>query len=514
MADGAATVDGALLRTSALSKTFGLRRALDAVDIAFFPGRVHALLGGNGSGKSTLIKILAGVERADAGGRITVGGTSYAADDYGFADARKANIRVVHQDLALFDDLTVAENLAIGHGFPTQAGRIRWNEARRWARDFSDRHDLGIDPRQAVGELRPVQRTMVAIARVMRDADELNDAILFLDEPTAGLPDSETQELYEHLTRCAHNGQAVIVVTHRLDEALAHADLVCVLRDGRLIESRPVDGLDQGRLVELMLGRVVDSASRSDTPLGSAREPLLTVRNLHSGPIRGFELDVRPGEVVGIAGIRGAGRSRILRAIFGDLQIDDGEIVVGGRKLSGHGPAVSLDADIVYLPEDRRSDAAFMDLCVRENLTAGSTSRYWNGLRFRHRAEREDSRVLIEQFLIRARSPEQPLQELSGGNQQKVIIGRSLRRVPQLLLLDEPSQGVDVGARAEIYELLRAATGQGAAALIVASDFEELAQVCDRVVVLRGGRNGGQLAAPDIRSGELTRMTYDVEAVA
>lgn len=508
-----ASTSDVLLATSAVSKSYGGRRVLHEVSLEFAAGEIHALVGGNGSGKSTLIKVLAGVEPGDAGGTISNRQGSHPTERYGVAQAKEGEVRVVHQDLALFDDLSVAENLALGHGYPTARATIRWGDVRRRAAAVLKRYGIAARPDAPLRSLRPVERTMVAIGRVMQDAEQLTNAVLILDEPTASLPQSESRDLYAHLRAAADQGHSVWVVTHRLDEVLQHTDRITILRDGHVIGTYRTSTLDEPALVELMLGKPVEQIFVNHVrPVGHAEA--LTVRGLFSGPVRGLDLRVEAGEVVGIAGLRGSGRTTLLRTIFGDLPAESGSVSVSARTMPrAYSPKTAMSAGIAFVPENRRADAAFPDLTVRENLSAADVPLYWEGMRLRLRRERVDSGQLVERFLIRTHSAEQPLEELSGGNQQKVIMARWLRRNPRLLLLDEPSQGVDVGARAEIYGLLRKATAAGAGALVVTSDLEELAHVCDRVLVLRGGRIVGETRAPDISVQRLTEMTYETGTI-
>lgn len=499
------------LSAVSIAKTFGARRVLHGVSVDFPTGEVHALVGGNGSGKSTLIKVLAGVERGDQGGLISSPLGVFPVEDYGPAQARALGIRVVHQQLALFDDLTVAENLSIGNGYAGSRSRIDWRRNTRRATEILGNYDLDVSPSATLQTLRPVERTMVAIARVLQDEERLDHAVLILDEPTASLPDHEAHDLYQRLAACARRGHSVLVVTHRLDEVLAHADKVTVLRDGNHVATREASQIDESTLVKLMLGEAGVAALAQEKGRKTDRR-VLEVSDLNTGPLRDLDLTVDAGEIVGVAGLRGSGRSRLLRSIFGDLERVSGSISVAGKSMPAkYSPAVAMRAGVAMVPEERRSDALLPDLSVRENLTAASLRRYWDGVRLRSRQERSEALEMIDRFLIKTDGPDQVIEQLSGGNQQKVILARWLQRNPKVLLLDEPTQGVDVGARAEIYRLVRKASAGGAGALVVASDFEELVLVCDRVVVLKHGRIRAQVAGADLTVHRLTELVYETE---
>jgi ribose transport system ATP-binding protein len=483
----AASHSEAVLSVARLSKTYPGTRALIDVDFDIRGGEVHALLGGNGSGKSTLIKVLAGVEEADPGGSIMAGGRTLAADQWSPKLAHAAGLRFVHQAPALFPALTVAENIALGHGFPMVMGHIDWGRLNRRTSELLERYHVVAAPQTPVGALRAADRTRVAIIRALQDQDDADTGVLVLDEPTAALPDKEVDGLLATLRRYADAGQAILYVTHRLDEVLRIADRVTVLRDGQRVATVDAAGLTGARLVELIVGRPLDRVypETSDAP---ELEVALEITGLCGGPLRGVDLRVHRGEVLGVAGLLGSGRTELLRMLFGAYPVDAGSISLGGRRVSFRDPAAAMRAGVAYVPEDRQADATFSSLSVRQNLSAARVGDYFVTLRLRHRWERRDALASMRDFYISAASDSQPLATISGGNQQKVVLARWLRRDPQLLLLDEPTQGVDINARAEIYALIRRASSAGMAVILVANDFEELARASDRVAVLHDGR--------------------------
>jgi ABC-type sugar transport system ATPase subunit len=507
---GGTAAAGPALRLANIGKTYGGTRALVDVDLPVRQGEIHALVGGNGSGKSTLIRILAGVTRADPGGTIEVAPAApVPADGWSPDRAFAAGLRFVHQNPGVFGDLTVAENIAIGHGFPTTAGRIRWRTLREQTQALIDRFGIRATPDVPVHALHPADRTMVAVARALQDQDALAGGVLVLDEPTTALPATDIEILLAALRRCAAAGQTILYVSHRIDEVLALADRVTVLRDGRHVSTAAAAELTEGRLVELIAGRSLAAAGSSSTAPPAGRPAVLELRGLAAGRLHGIDLTVRRGEVLGIAGLLGSGRSTLLRAVFGAVRPGAGQILVDGAPLPPDGPgAGAIAAGVAYVPEDRNSEAVFPALTVRENISAGGLAAYWHRWRLRHSAERADAQAAMRSFLVRAPSDRVPLATLSGGNQQKVVLARWLRRAPRVILLDEPTQGVDVGARQEIYDIIRRSAAAGAAVVVVANDFDELVRLCERIVVLREGRIVGEQLAPHLDSHHLTELAY------
>lgn len=506
--------DRTVLRVSALSKTFPGTKALDSVSLEVHAGEIHALLGGNGSGKSTLIKVLAGVYTGDPGGEIEVAGVRAPSDGFSPARARSAGLHFVHQNPAVFPSLTVAENLAIGRGFDTgPGGWIRWRSQHRRAEEVLERFHIDARPQTPVDALRPADRTMIAIARALQDQDGSAEGVLVLDEPTASLPAPEVRLLLDALRRYAAAGQTIVYVSHRLDEVLDIADRVSVLRDGRHVGTVHIAETDEAGLIGMIVGRSLDRVF-PDMPEPAEGDVVLEGCHLAGGPLRDVSFSLQRREVLGIAGLLGSGRTELLQMIFGAQQVTGGELLLGGSPVRFSHPKEAMRAGIAYVPEDRTADAAFADMSVRENLSAAEVGRYYSGLRLRHGRERDDARRTIADFLVKTPSDEVPLATLSGGNQQKVMLARWLRRRPEILLLDEPTQGVDVNARAEIYGLVRNAVEAGTSVILVTSDFDELAHVCDRALVLRQGRIVAELRPPHLESVRLTELAYTATEVA
>ncbi len=502
------------LRIDHLSKTFPGTRALDDVSFEICSGEIHALVGGNGSGKSTLIKILAGVYHGDPGGSITVGATTVAADHTTPAKAKALGLHFVHQNPGVFPALSVAENMVIGHGFETRAGgSIRWRALRRQTPALLDRYEIQDRPEALVRSLRPAERAMVASARALQDQEGQHTGVLVLDEPTASLPRAEVVRLMGALNRFAAAGQTILFVSHRLDEVIDTAAQATVLRDGRLAGTLVGDEITEAKLIELIAGRALDHMYPVMPPVASD-EIVLEAKGLTGGPLHGVDFQLRRGEVLGIAGLLGSGRSELLKMIFGAYPIKSGTLEFEGKPVKLRDIGDAMDLGIAYVPEDRGGEAAFLDQTLADNVVASSISKYWRALRLRNRAMESDARDIIHEYFIRASSERQKMGTLSGGNQQKVIVARWLSRHPKVLLLDEPTQGVDVNARAEIYQLIRSAVGQGCSVLLVTSDFEEMSHVADRAIVLRGGRVGAELRGDDIEAVRLTELAFSTQEVA
>jgi ribose transport system ATP-binding protein len=489
-----------------VSKSFGANQALREATFALGSGEIHALVGANGSGKSTLIKILAGVQGGDTGA-IQVGGETFGADSFTAAQSRRAGIRVVHQQDFVLPDLTVAENLALGRGFEcTRFGRIRWRQQRKRAEQVLERFQIAASPDQELASTRPATQAMIAIARALQDQENTDEGVLILDEPTAALPQEEATILFEALTRYAQAGQSILFVSHRLEEVLNHTQNVTILRDGKVLGSWASGDLDHDFLAEKIAGRSLHSLHESLQGSEAAGSTLLEVRGLSGGPVKGVDFSVRAGEVLGIGGLLGSGRSTVLKLLFGLIPLDEGEVRLREAPITVGSPRQAMRQGFAYVPEDRLKESAFPELTVSENMSIAALDRYWRRGRLRLRRERSDTRNLVGDFAIKCSSTQDDLASLSGGNQQKVILARWMRREPTVLLLDEPTQGVDVGSRAEIYALIKRVTAEGSAVVLVSSDAEEIDLLCDRIIVLRQGRISAALTTEDSDDVAIERL--------
>jgi ribose transport system ATP-binding protein len=497
-----------VLRVERITKTFPGTRALDRVSMEFRRGEIHALLGNNGSGKSTLIKILAGVYTADPGGVIHVGGQSFEASHFTPELARRQRLHFVHQNPGLFPMLSVAENLAIGRGFETRSwSRIDWRKQAGRADELIRRFHIRATPDLPAYQLEPPDRTLVAIARALQDQDGADQGVLILDEPTASLAGPEVERLLATLRRYAEAGQTIVYVSHRLDEVLKSSDRVSALRDGRHVGTADIAGLDETKLVSLMLGREIEALQRPVARAKNARS-VLTVNRLRGAHVSDMSFDVAEGELLGLAGLLGSGTSNVLRMLFGADARSGGELRLDGEVYAPATPEEAIGRSVAYVPPDRALEGSFHALSVRANLSAVNVSRYFQGLRLRHDREHDDALDAIARYMISAASDEQALSTLSGGNQQKVMLARWLRDRPKLLLLDEPTQGVAAHARTEIHALLREAASKGMGLVIVSSDFTELTQLCDRVLVIAQGRIVTEVAGDKLAAHQLTELAH------
>jgi ribose transport system ATP-binding protein len=494
------------LRVEGLSKTFPGIRALRDAALTVRRGEIHALVGGNGSGKTTLLKILAGVSTADRGGTVSVYGRSVPADRVTPAWARAAGLRFVHQELGVFPGLTVAENLAVGAGFEkARAGAIDRRRTNERARVSLGRFEIDADPGDPVDVLLPPDRTMLAIARALQ-GDGDGPRVYVLDEPTASLPAPRADLVYRALREQRDAGNAVLFVSHRLDEVAAAADRATVLRDGAVVGTRSHDELDRDDLIELIVGRPIALEARP-TVVDPQVPIRLEVRDLAGRRVDGVSFAVRRGEVLGLAGSVGSGRSEVLQILFGARRRERGSVVLDGAPIRFAHVGDAMRAGVAYVPA-QRADAAFAGLSLSENITAATVSSYWDRLWLHRRREREDARSAMERFSIRARSPGQEMATLSGGNQQKAIVARWLRRLPTVLLLDDPTRGVDAAARVTLHGLITDAVRAGACAIVASDDFEELATLADRVLVLQRGRVVRELSQPDIDAARLADAAF------
>lgn len=487
-----------------LSKTFGGQRALRNVDLELNAGEIRALVGQNGCGKSTLIKILAGFHEPDRGASVSVDGKALALGQARASEA--AGLRFVHQDLGLVVTMDTADNLALGNGYErTPGGLINWRAQRQLAR--KSLADLGyrIDVRRPMSELAVAERTAVAVARAL-SRHATRPRVLVLDEPTANLPAAEAQRLFALVRTVRDRGLAILFVSHHLAEVFDLCDTVTVLRDGEHVTTRTTQDLTEPEIVNLMIGR--DLASSDHHPDVPARrgEVVLEARGLSAGTLDNLDLTVRAGEVVGIAGITGSGREQVPSAVFGACA-RRGRVQIAGRELPPERPDLSVAAGVGMVPADRHANAAFLDASLRENVSVVEPGVFARFGLLNRRLEKSDVLLWLGKLRVQPHGSERLMSTLSGGNQQKVVLARWLRREPQALLLDEPTQGVDVGAKAEIHSLIDDAAAAGTAVLIASTDNDELARLCDEVVVLYGGTVVARLRRPHIEADNITAAT-------
>jgi ABC-type sugar transport system ATPase subunit len=491
--------DDAILHADGVHKRYGGVHALRGANLTVYPGEVHALVGENGSGKSTLLKILSGQVEPDEAS-ITLAGKPMIVRNP--ADALRQGIATVTQETTLAPDLSIAENVFLGRRLVARRGIIDWRQTRRRAREALTRLDLELDPATVVRRLRPDQQQMVEIARAL----SIDARVLILDEPTSSLTDDEVTSLFALVRRLRDGGVAVIFVSHRLSEIFEVADRITVLRDGRTVGGGPVADFDQPTLIELMVGRALEETRAHAETAPASAEPVLRVRDLcMPGLLDSIDLEVAAGEIVGLAGLVGAGRSELLEALFG-LRKAQGTVALDGRAAAYHGPQQAVRDGIAFVPADRKLQGLVLQMSVRENLMMASTSRV---PRLRTpRADRElaSVRSTIAGLQIRAHSPRVPVATLSGGNQQKVVLGKWLTTSPKVMMLDEPTRGVDVGAKAEIYRLLFDSAERGIAILVSSSETPELLTLCHRILVMFRGRIVAALSRAEATEARIAHL--------
>jgi len=469
---------------------------------------VMALVGENGCGKSTFIKVLSGYHQPDPGAYARFAGREISLGDPTVSS--ELGIHFVHQDLGLLDDLSAAENLAVGTGFTTRRGGIiNWAEQSR--RTAEALHALGyaFDVTAPVGRLSPSQRVGVAIARAMSRDPDHPLALLVLDEPTASMPQREVDTLFAAVGRLRDTGTSTLFVSHRLDEVFAVADRVTVVRDGRRVAVTDIRTLDHQDLIEQILGRPADVIHEDVAAGGSRSAPVLSVRGLHGRHLRHLDLDVHAGEVLGVTGLTGSGREEVAALLFGAERRSGGRIEIDERPIEHLNPAVAKRLGMAMVPANRRAAAVVPGANVRENLTVANLAPLRRRLLLNRRTEQAEVARWLDTMHVHPRDGEAPILALSGGNQQKVLLARWLRIRPRILILDEPTQGVDVGTKPEIYALLRRVASDGTAVVVCSTDSEELIEVTDRVIVLARG-----VAKTELRGATLTLDRLNHEIVA
>jgi len=495
----------AVLEVEGLSKSFGGTRALDRVDLEIRGGEIHALVGQNGSGKSTLIKILSGYHQADSG-RISILARQ-ARLPLDPEQLRSLGIGFVHQDLGLVSAGTVLENLRIGR-FTTGIGRrIRWRRERETARRLLARFDLELGVDEPVSRCSQTERAILAVARALADVEASRGrGLLVMDEPTTALPAHEIDVLFDAMRKVAAGGSAALLVTHNIDEVISVADRVSTLRDGRLVASEQVTGLDHDRIAVGILGRRLEQAYPEIEPRDTT--PLMDVRELSGRIARHVSFTLHAGEILGLTGLAGAGHDEVPYLIYGAVQPTTGEIAIGGRPSQVPTLEGSRGAEIALLPADRQSRSGTPRATVRENVTLPALASYRTRRGIDRARERSEVREALVRFEVKPPDGERPLYSLSGGNQQKALLARWLRLEPRVLLLHEPTQGVDIGARRGIFEILTESAARGTSVLYASVEYEDLANVCDRVLVFDRGRVVGELSGAGLTADRLAQYCY------
>ncbi len=499
-----------LVKMRKITKNFPGVLALDDVDFTLMPGEVHALMGENGAGKSTLVKVLTGAEAFESG-EIYLGDAALPVINRSPQEAQSRGISTVYQEVNLCPNLSVAENLFVGRQ-PRRAGFVNWSEMRRRARAIMNDIGVEVDVEKPLETYSIAVQQMVAIGRAI----DISANVLILDEPTSSLNEQEVAKLFELVRKLRDGGMGIIFITHFLEQVYEVCDKITVLRNGRLVGEYAIENLPRRDLVAAMLGRAFDdlAAIKGSSGRGGPRDdvPVISAQRLGvRGGVKPFDLDVFKGEVVGLAGLLGSGRTEVARAIYGADTPDNGSLEVDGKKI-GHSPIDSMRAGMAFCPESRKDEGCIQDLSVRENIVLAEQTKR-GAFHLMSRSEQEKiAREYIDLLQIKTASMETPIKQLSGGNQQKVIVARWLATHPDFLILDEPTRGIDVGTKAEIQKLCVELAGDGMAILFISSEIDEMLRTCSRLGIMRDLQKVGELAGDELSSSAIMEKIAGGEA--
>jgi ribose transport system ATP-binding protein len=493
-----------ILELKGLTKSFAGVRVLSSVDLAVRRGEVHALIGQNGSGKSTLIKIVSGYHAPDSGEILMRGEPLSLPIKPGESD--RLGLRFLHQDVGVVRTLTVLENLRVGRYRPTRFYRLDWREERRRARKSLEEMGLDIDPDAVVRDVPAAERALIGFARAIQDMDHARGEVLILDEPTAFLPGPSVEKVFAVIREVARRGSAVILVSHRLDEVIRISDRVSILRDGRRVETLVNSQTSQRRLVADMLGRELDVLYPQRTVRRGRRT--LAAEDLTGRLANGVSLLAHEGEILGLTGLLGMGHDEIPYLLFGAERAQSGTVTLEGRRLDDLTPARAMRAGMAFLPADRQRQSGVPKATLLENVMMASGSRFMRNGGLRHDSERSAVLNLLQRFDVRPPEPEKLLATLSGGNQQKALLGKWLQTRPSVLLLHEPTQGVDIGSRKQILHIIAEVAAAGTAVVIASAEYEELANLCHRVVVFRHGRAVQELSGDHLTEARIAEQCF------
>lgn len=489
---GGNNVQGAFLEISNVSKTFPGVKALKDVHFDIVPGEVHALVGENGAGKSTLIKILSGVQQPDPGAEIQIQGKKTNLN--GTMDAIKQGISVIYQDFSLFTNLTVAENIGINENIEKKKTFLNWKEMNIKAKRALEFLEADIKPKEIVENLSIAKQQMVAIASaVAQDAK-----MIIMDEPTSALSRQEVEYLYKIIENLKNKNIAIMFVSHKMDELFRVADRFTVFRDGQYVKTVRKDEVNENELVSMMVGRKVEIKSYAN--LGEKNKVLLKVEKLcKKGNFKDISFELHIGEVLGITGLVGAGRSELAQTIFGIYQADSGKVYMNGKEILIKNPTQALDEGIAYIPESRQTQGLVLDKTIESNITLPMLKNYTNrwGI-VNKKNQRKSVDKWIKMLDVRPDDPEMLAKQLSGGNQQKVVLAKWISTQAKVMIIDEPTNGVDIGAKAEIHEIIRRLADEGTAIIVISSELPEILSISDRVLVMRKGKISGNFDNSDL----------------
>lgn len=474
-----------LLEMRKITKTFPGVKALDEVDFSLERGTVHALMGENGAGKSTLMKCLFGIYTPDSG-EIYIDGKKVSYKDP--KDALDSGVAMVHQELNQVSMRSVAENIMLGR-FPNKYGIVDARKMNQETQDLFDKLGLNFDPKKIIGKYSVAERQLIEIAKAV----SYDAKILVLDEPTSSLTESEVDKLFEIINKLRKQGVGIIYISHKMEEILSISDFVTVMRDGKFIDCKPASELSKDEIIKLMVGRKID-ASNLKTDEYIKDEVMLEVKNLtgkYKPTVTDISFDLKKGEILGIAGLVGSRRTELVETIFGLRQKASGQIFIHGKEVENKDPIEAIKNGFALVTEERRATGIFPYAAIRLNATIANIKKYAKHSIVSDKALKEDTNRVIESMEVKTPSQSTKIMNLSGGNQQKVIIGRWLLTDPDVLLLDEPTRGIDVGAKYEIYKLIGQLAKEGKSVLFISSEMAELQMVCNRIMVMSNGRLAG-----------------------
>lgn len=486
---------GILLTMRGIDKNFPGVKALWHVDFTLRKGEIHALMGENGAGKSTLIKVLTGVEEFETG-EICMEGIQGTIINRSPQEAQANGISTVYQEINLCPNLSVAENLFIGRE-PRRAGMIDWRTMNRKSQALLESLDIQIDVTAALENYSLAIQQMIAIARAV----DMSAKVLILDEPTSSLDDGEVEKLFRLMVKLKQEGVGIVFVTHFLEQVYAVCDRITVLRNSMLVGEYKIEDLPRVQLVAKMMGKDFDDlAAIKKTGVSSVQKDVVVeAQGLgHKGTIRPFDLTIHKGEVIGLTGLLGSGRSELARSIYGADKADEGTLFMNGSKLSVNAPLDAMMHGMAYLPEDRKAEGIIADLSVRENIIIALQAKRGMFKLLSKKEQEEYTDRYIDLLQIKTADRETPVKQLSGGNQQKVIIGRWLLTNPDFLILDEPTRGIDIGTKTEIQKLVLQLAGEGKSVMFISSEIEEMLRTCSKMAVLRDGNKVGELKEEEL----------------
>jgi ribose transport system ATP-binding protein len=489
-----------VLEIKGLSKTFSSVRVLYGVDLEVRGGEVHALVGQNGSGKSTIIKILSGYHEPDRGADIKVLG-----EPLGFSGPRRMSF--VHQDLGLVDEMSMLDNLRIGQ-WASNISRIHWRTERRRAREALRQFGLRHDPAVLVGALSPADKAILGLVRALDQLGDASSGLLVLDEPTASLPRGDVEKVFQAVRELASRGLGVLFVSHRLDEVEAVADRATVIRDGHVVGTRTIAETTQDDLVTMILGTELSELYPEVQAAGA--DIVLEARHLSGIVATDVSFKLHEGEILGLTGLAGMGEDEIPYLLFGAFPPRGGEVLVNGKHVKLSGPVAAMRAGLALVPANRARDSAVPLATVKENVSLTTLGRHFRGARLRHREERSSVLKLITEFQVVPAATDRFISTLSGGNQQKALLAKWLQMAPPVVILHEPTQGVDVGSRKQIFAVISKAAAAGAGVIIVSGEYEDLAHLCDRVLVFRDGVVASELSGERLTRDRIVEQCYRV----